>query len=270
MRSRNSMLLGRHSMARQRGAGHGRGQRLRAAHAAQPGGQDPAAGQAALIVLARHLDEGLVGALHDALAADVDPRARGHLAEHHQALAVELVEMLPGRPVRHQVGVGDQDARRVGVGAEDADRLARLHQKRLVGLEIAQRGDDAVEALPVARRAADAAIDHELARPLGDLGIEVVHQHAQRRLGQPALGRAFGAARRADGAGVVEARGHVGLRVERRQDVGADRVDRGRRGRPGRRRRARSGWKWRSSSRCGTCRRTSARTASSIGLERSG
>ena len=30
-----------------RGAGHGRGQRLRAAHAAQPRGQDPAAGQAA-------------------------------------------------------------------------------------------------------------------------------------------------------------------------------------------------------------------------------
>ena len=141
------------------------------------------------IVLARHLDEGLVGALHDALAADVDPRARRHLAEHHQALAVELVEMLPGRPVRHEVGVGDQHARRVGVGAEDADRLARLHQQRLVGLELAQRRDDAVEALPVARRAADAAIDDELVRPLGDLGIEVVHQHAQRRLGQPALGR---------------------------------------------------------------------------------
>ena len=172
-----------------RGAGHGRGHRLRAAHAAQARGQDPAAGEAAAVVLAAHLDEGLVGALHDALAADVDPRARRHLAEHHQALAVELVEMLPGRPVRHQVGVGDQHARRVGMGAEDADRLARLHQQRLVGLEAAQRGDDAVEALPVARGAADAAIDHQLARLLGDVGIEVVHQHAQRRLGEPALGR---------------------------------------------------------------------------------
>ena len=122
-----------------RGAGHRRGQRLRAAHAAQPRRQDPAAGQAAAVVLAAHLDEGLVGALHDALAADVDPRARGHLAEHHQALAVELVEMLPGRPVRHQVGVGDQHARRVGMRAEHADRLARLHQQGLVGFEIAQR-----------------------------------------------------------------------------------------------------------------------------------
>ena len=115
------------------------------------------------IMLAAHLDEGLVGALHDALAADVDPRAGRHLAVHHQALAIELVEMLPGRPVRHEVGVGDQHARRIGMGAEHADRLAGLHQQRLVGFELAQRRDDAVEALPVARRTADAAIDHELA-----------------------------------------------------------------------------------------------------------
>ena len=149
-----------------------------------------------LIVLAADLDEGLVGALHDALAADIDPGAGGHLAVHHQALAIELVEMVPGRPVRHEVGVGDQHARRVGVGAEDADRLAGLDEQRLVALEPAQRRDDAVEALPVARGAADAAIDDELARPLRDLGVEIVHQHAQRRFGQPALGRELGAARR--------------------------------------------------------------------------
>ena len=96
--------------------------------------------------------------------ADVDPGAGGHLAVHHQALAIELVEMVPGRPVRHEVGIGDQHARRVGVGAEDADRLARLDEQRLVVLEPAQRRDDAVEALPVARRPADAAVDDELAR----------------------------------------------------------------------------------------------------------
>ena len=45
--------------------------------------------------------------------------------------------MLPGRPVRHEVGVGDQHARRVGMGAEHADRLARLDQQRLVVLELA-------------------------------------------------------------------------------------------------------------------------------------
>src|SRR6185369_1483335 len=79
-------------------AGEARGQRLRAAHATQPRGEDPLALERAAVVLAPRLDEGLVRALHDALAAYVDPRARGHLAVHHQALAIELVEVLPGRP----------------------------------------------------------------------------------------------------------------------------------------------------------------------------
>ena len=87
--------------------------------------------------------------------------------------------MVPGRPVRHEVGVGDQHARRVGVGPEHADGLSRLHEQRLVVFEAAQGLDDPVERVPVARRAADAAVDHELARPLGDVGIEIVHQHAQ-------------------------------------------------------------------------------------------
>ena len=86
-----------------RGAGHGRGHWLRPAHAAQPRGQDPAARETAAIMLAAHLDKGLVGTLHDALAPDIDPGSGRHLAVHHQALAIELVEMLPGRPFRHQV-----------------------------------------------------------------------------------------------------------------------------------------------------------------------
>ena len=116
-----------------RRAGECRRERLRPAHAAQARGQDPLARKVAAEVLAAHLDEGLVGALHDALRADIDPGARGHLAVHHQALAIELVEMVPGRPVRHEVRVGDQHARRVGMGAKDADRLARLDEQRLVG-----------------------------------------------------------------------------------------------------------------------------------------
>src|SRR6185503_8794550 len=69
---------------------------------------------------------------------------------------------------------------------------------------------DAVEALPVARGAADTAVDHELAGLLRHLGIEVVHEHAQRRLGEPALGGDVGAVGRADRAGVVDA-GHDSL-----------------------------------------------------------
>src|SRR3546814_1444790 len=78
------------------GTGETRGQRLRAAHAAEPGGQDPLALEIATVVLATHLHEGLVGALDDALAADVDPAAGGHLAVHPQALAIAYVEVLPG------------------------------------------------------------------------------------------------------------------------------------------------------------------------------
>ena len=118
-----------------RRAGHDRRERLRAAHAAKPGGQDPLAREIAAVMLAADFDEGLVGALNDALAADVDPGAGGHLAVHHQALAIELVEMFPVGPMRHQIGIGDQHARRVGMGAEYADRLARLHQQRLVALQ---------------------------------------------------------------------------------------------------------------------------------------
>ena len=188
-----------------RGAGHGRGQRLGAAHAAEPAGQDPAAGEVAAVMLPAHLDEGLVGALNDALAADIDPRPGGHLAEHHQSGPVQFVEFLQCRPVGHEVGVGDQHPGRIAMRAEDADRLARLDQQRLVRLEVPQRTHDAVVALPVARRPADAAIDHEFLRPLRDLGIQIVHQHAHRRFGQPALAAQLATVRRADFAGVVEA-----------------------------------------------------------------
>ena len=118
-------------------AGQRRGQRLRAAHPAQARGQDPLVGELTAAVLAAGLGERLVGALDDALAADVDPRAGGHLAEHHEALAVELVEVLPRRPFRHQVRVGEQHARRIAMRLEHADRLARLDQQRFVVVELA-------------------------------------------------------------------------------------------------------------------------------------
>ncbi len=128
-------------------------------------------------MLAAHFDEGLVGALHDTLCADIDPRTGRHLAVHHQAFAIEFVEMLPIGPVRHQVGIGQQDARGVLVRLEYADRLARLDQQGLVILQPLQGLDDLVIAFPVARRPANAAIDHQLFRTLGDIGVEVVHQH---------------------------------------------------------------------------------------------
>ncbi len=190
--------------------GHHRGERLRAAHAAETAGQDPLALEVAAEVLAAHFGEGLVGALDDALAADVDPRSGRHLAVHHQALAIEFVELLPGRPFGDEVGVGEEHARRILVGAEHADRLARLDEQGLVFLQPLQRLDDLVVAGPVARRAADAAVDDQALRVLGDLIVEVVHQHPDRGLGGPMPGLDLGAPPRADMAAVVASVGGHG------------------------------------------------------------
>jgi hypothetical protein len=113
-------------------------------------------------VLATGFHEGFVGALHDPLAADVDPAPGGHLAIHRQPFRVQFVEVFPGGPVRHEVRVGDQHARRVFVGFEHANRLAGLHQQGFVVFEFGQGFYNGVIAFPVARGAANAAVDHQL------------------------------------------------------------------------------------------------------------
>ena len=166
---------------------HRHGQRLRAAHAAQPGRQQPAALERATEVPARALGQCLVGALQNALRADIDPAAGGHLAVHRQAQRLQAAKLIPGGPLRHQQRVCQQHARRIGVGAQDAHRLARLDQQRLVIFQRAQRAHDRVVALPVARGLAGAAIDDQLVGIFGHLGVEVVHEHAQGRLLAPAF-----------------------------------------------------------------------------------
>ena len=64
-----------------------------------------------------------------------------------------------------------------------------------------QRPDDRVERRPVARRLARSAVDDEIVGPLGDLGIEIVHQHPQRGFLRPAFAGQRGASWRSDGAG---------------------------------------------------------------------
>ena len=184
---------------RQRG-----GQGLRTAHAAKAGGQDPLARKVIAVMLASGFDKGFEGALHNTLAADVDPAAGGHLAVHEQALAVELVEVLPVGPFGHQIGVGNEHAGRVGVGLEHAHRLARLHQQGLIVVQVLQRGQDLVETCPVARRAADAAVHHQGLWVLGDFGVQVVLDHAVGRLGDPALAMQLAASGRADDTGGVD------------------------------------------------------------------
>ena len=117
---------------------HGHRERLRAAHAAEPGGQRDGPGQRAAVPLVGDGRERLEGALEDALGADVDPGAGRHLAVHRQPEVLEAAELLPVGPVADQVGVRDQHPRRPLVGAHHADRLAGLHEQRLVALQRGQ------------------------------------------------------------------------------------------------------------------------------------
>ena len=178
--------LGIHVDTEEGGAVHGRGERLRATHAAESAGDDQPPGERAAEVLPRALGEGLVGALQDPLRADVDPAAGRHLAVHREPHRLEAAELVPGGPARHQVRVGDEDPRRLVVGAKDADRLAALHQQGLVVAEPAQGLDDLLEAGPVACRLAAAAVDDQVLGALGHRRIEVVLQHPEGGLLVPA------------------------------------------------------------------------------------
>ena len=105
-----------------------------------------------------------------------------------------------GGPVPHQVGVGDQHPGRVGMRLEDAHRLAGLHEQGLVIFQFAQGPDDGVEGFPGSGCFAAPPVDDQLVRQLGYVGIEIVHQHTQGCLLQPALTAQFGSTWRTNGS----------------------------------------------------------------------
>ncbi len=165
---------------------HGDGKRLGAAHSPEAGGEGDRSGQGPAEALGRDGGEGLVCALQNALRADVDPGSGRHLAVHGQPERFEAPELVPVRPIRNQVGVRDQHPGRPLVGLHDADRLARLHQQRLVAAQRLKAAVDGGQAGVVARGLAGSAVHDELLGMLGHLRVEVVLQHAQRRLLRPA------------------------------------------------------------------------------------
>ena len=76
---------------------------LGAAHAAESARQQKLAAEIAAEMPVGHRGESFKRTLHDALRADVNPTARGHLAVHHQAFAFEFVKVIPVRPRAHQI-----------------------------------------------------------------------------------------------------------------------------------------------------------------------
>ncbi len=88
------------------------------------------------------------------------------------------------------------------MSAEHADRLSALDKQRFIVTEAFELGDDRVEAFPVSRRLARPAVNHKLRGIFGDVRIEIVHQHPQRRFLLPTLAGKFFPARSAhDGRG---------------------------------------------------------------------
>src|SRR5665647_1615645 len=73
-----------------------------------------------------------------------------------------------------------------------------LTVEKLVRIAREGENDDGVEARPVARRLAGAAVDHELVRCFRDFGVEVVHEHAQGGFLLPALASDRGSTGSAD------------------------------------------------------------------------
>ena len=190
-----------------------------AAHAAEARRDDEPARETAAEVPPGTGGERLVGSLQDALRADVNPAAGRHLAEHRQAHRFEPAKLLPGRPLAAPASCWRSAragpcscVRTTPTGLPDwTSSVSSLSSLRSVG-------DDGVERLPGARRLAGAAVDDEVVGIFGDLGIEVVHQHAQGRFLDPALAGAFGAARGVERPGMGD-RGHDGASVGRMPSV---------------------------------------------------
>jgi hypothetical protein len=82
---------------------HGRSQRLRAAHPAEPAGQDEFSIKRPTKMLACSCRESFECSLHDSLAAYVNPGTRRHLSVHRQAKTFETIELCIIVPLTHEI-----------------------------------------------------------------------------------------------------------------------------------------------------------------------
>ncbi len=142
--------------------------------------------------------ERLVGALQDALRADVDPAAGRHLAVHREARDPRDRGTRPRSPTPARASRWRSARAAPGMRAEHRHRLARLHEQRLVVLEPAQRARRWRRSLPVARRLAGAAVDDEISGRSATSGSRLfISIRSAASCSQP-LQESVGAARRAD------------------------------------------------------------------------
>ena len=108
---------------------------LGAGHPAEPRGDEGVAGEVAVLghpeVEPAGVEQGDVGAVDDALGADVHPAAGGHLTVVDAAQGGEPVEVLRGVEHPDHEAVGDDGAGRFGARGEEPERVARTDDEGL-------------------------------------------------------------------------------------------------------------------------------------------
>ena len=159
---------------------------LGTAHAAEAGGDEQVSAQVFIRcqtqLHATGIQDGVEGAMHNALRSDVHPAAGGHLA------VIGYAELFGDFPVvlivehaDHQC-IGDDDPRCVRTGREQAERMSRLYHQRLVLGEDFQVLLDNPVLQPVLADAAGFAVCHQFIGIQGDFGVQVVVDHDLERL----------------------------------------------------------------------------------------
>ena len=103
--------------------------------------------------------------------------------------------------MRHEIGIGDQHARRVPVRFKDGDRFAGLHQQRFIIFEILEGLENRIETFPIACGLPASSIDDEVLWAFRHFGIEIVLDHAVGGFGEPRFAGELRTARRADYSG---------------------------------------------------------------------
>ena len=195
---------------------HRHRQRLGAAHPAEPGRERDRPAQGAAEMLAGRLGERLVGALQDALRPDVDPRARrssGRTSSGPSRSSSRKTSQVAHLPTRFELAMRTRGAhgcvRTTPTGLPDwmssVSSPSSRRSSRTMASNASQRTGGSTGP----------AVDDEVVGVLGDLRIEVVHEHPERGFLLPAAAAELAPAWRADGAGADGAHdlGHRGVRL---------------------------------------------------------
>ena len=122
-------------------------------------------------MLSACFNKSFIRTLNNALRTDVNPRPSSHLTIHRETLFIKLVEVVPRRPMGHEVGICNQHARCVRVRFDHRNGAARLYDHCLVRFKVFHRRNHRIEIRPRARSAAYATIHDQLMGVFGDIGV---------------------------------------------------------------------------------------------------